>query len=164
MWGEPGTNGQHAYYQLIHQGPASIPCDFIGFEKTLNPVGKHHDLLTANVLAQTEALAFGKTREEVAGEGVPARLVPHRVFEGNRPTNTMLADRLTPATLGKLSRCTSTACSPRGRSGASTRSTSGASSWARRSPTGSPRVRVRGRAGARARLVDEHLPHGAKDV
>jgi glucose-6-phosphate isomerase len=101
-WGEPGTNGQHSFYQLIHQGTKLIPCDFIGFCETLNPLGNHHDLLLANVFAQTEALAFGKTAEEVEAEGVPAELVPHKVFEGNRPTNTILADKLTPAALGKL--------------------------------------------------------------
>jgi len=101
-WGEPGTNGQHSFYQLIHQGTRLIACDFIGFEHTLNPLGEHHDLLMANVFAQAEALAFGKTEEEVRAEGTADWLVPHRVFEGNRPTNTLLADRLTPATLGKL--------------------------------------------------------------
>ena len=101
-WGEPGTNGQHSFYQLIHQGTRLIPADFIGFLHSLNPLGNHHDLLTANVFAQGEALAFGKTAEEVAAEGTDASLVPHRVFEGNRPTNTLLLDRLTPATLGKL--------------------------------------------------------------
>jgi glucose-6-phosphate isomerase len=101
-WGEPGTNGQHSFYQLIHQGTRLIQCDFIGFLHTLNPLGEHHDLLMANVFAQTEALAFGKTAEEVRAEGTPDWLVPHRVFEGNRPTNTLLAERLTPATLGKL--------------------------------------------------------------
>jgi glucose-6-phosphate isomerase len=101
-WGEPGTNGQHSFYQLIHQGTRLIPCDFIAFAQTLNPLGRHHDMLLANVFAQTEALAFGKTAKEVEAEGTPARLVPHRVFEGNRPSNTLLLDRLTPATLGKL--------------------------------------------------------------
>ena len=102
IWGQPGTNGQHAFYQLIHQGTKLIPCDFIGFYQALNPLGPHHDLLMANFFAQTEALAFGKTAEEVAAEGVPAFQVPHRTFEGNRPTNTILAPRLTPETLGKL--------------------------------------------------------------
>ncbi len=102
VWGEPGTNGQHSFYQLIHQGTRLIPCDFIGFVQTLNPLQPHHDLLMANVFAQTEALAFGKTAEQVAAEGTPASLVPHRVFTGNRPTSTILADRLTPATLGSL--------------------------------------------------------------
>ena len=97
-WGEPGTNGQHSFYQLIHQGTRLIPCDFIGFAHTLNPIGDHHDLLMANVFAQAEALAFGKTAEQVRAEGTADWLVPHRVFEGNRPTNTLLADRLTPAT------------------------------------------------------------------
>jgi glucose-6-phosphate isomerase len=101
-WGEPGTNGQHSFYQLIHQGTRLIPCDFIAFVHALNPVGRHHDMLMANVFAQTEALAFGKTREQVKAEGTPDWLVPHRVFEGNRPSNTILAERLTPATLGKL--------------------------------------------------------------
>src|SRR5580692_8331049 len=101
-WGEPGTNGQHSFYQLIHQGTRLIPCDFIAFVKSLNPLGRHHDMLLANVFAQTEALAFGKTREEVKAEGTPDWLVPHRVFEGNRPSNTILAERLTPAALGKL--------------------------------------------------------------
>jgi len=101
-WGEPGTNGQHSFYQLIHQGTVLIPCDFIGFNKGLNPLGEHHDLLMANVFAQTEALAFGKTPDQVRHEGTPEELVPHRVMEGNRPSNTILADRLTPETLGKL--------------------------------------------------------------
>jgi glucose-6-phosphate isomerase len=101
-WGEPGTNGQHSFYQLIHQGTVLIPCDFIGFNKGLNPLGEHHDLLMANVFAQTEALAFGKTPDQVREEGTPEELVPHRVMEGNRPSNTILADRLTPETLGKL--------------------------------------------------------------
>jgi glucose-6-phosphate isomerase len=101
-WGEPGTNGQHSFYQLIHQGTRLIPCDFIAFNKTLNPLGRHHDMLLANVFAQTEALAFGKTAEQVKAEGTPDWLVPHRVFEGNRPSNTILAERLTPETLGKL--------------------------------------------------------------
>jgi glucose-6-phosphate isomerase len=102
FWGEPGTNGQHSFYQLIHQGTKLIPCDFIGFGKTLNPLGNHHDLLMANVFAQGEALAFGKTPEQVKAEGTPDWLVPHRVFEGNRPSNTILAETLTPAVLGKL--------------------------------------------------------------
>jgi len=102
FWGEPGTNGQHSFYQLIHQGTKLIPCDFIGYLHTLNPLGDHHDLLTANVFAQTEALAFGKTPEQVREEGTPDWLVPHRVFEGNRPTNTLLVDQLTPYTLGQL--------------------------------------------------------------
>jgi len=101
-WGEPGTNGQHSFYQLIHQGTRVIPCDFIAFVKPLNPLGRHHDLLIANVCAQTEALAFGKTSEQVEAEGTPEWLVPHRVFEGNRPSNTILAQRLTPEALGKL--------------------------------------------------------------
>jgi glucose-6-phosphate isomerase len=101
-WGEPGTNGQHSFYQLIHQGTRLMPCDFIAFYHTLNPLGRHHDMLLANVFAQTEALAFGKTPEEVKAEGTPDWLVLHRVFEGNRPSNTILAERLTPETLGKL--------------------------------------------------------------
>jgi glucose-6-phosphate isomerase len=101
-WGEPGTNGQHSFYQLIHQGTRLIPCDFIAFGQALTPLGRHHDLLIANVLAQSEALAFGKTAAEVKAEGVPAALVPHKVFEGNRPSNTILADKLTPAVLGEL--------------------------------------------------------------
>ena len=101
-WGEPGTNGQHSFYQLIHQGTRLIPCDFIAFSKPLNPLGRHHDMLIANVCAQTEALAFGKTPAQVEAEGTPKWLVPHRVFEGNRPSNTIMADKLTPETLGKL--------------------------------------------------------------
>ncbi len=102
FWGEPGTNGQHSFYQLIHQGTKIIPCDFIGFYQTLNPLGRHHDMLLANVFAQGEALAFGKTAEQVKAEGTPDWLVPHRTFEGNRPSTTILAERLTPETLGKL--------------------------------------------------------------
>jgi glucose-6-phosphate isomerase len=101
-WGEPGTNGQHSFYQLIHQGTRLIPCDFVCFANSLNPLGNHHDLLVANVFAQAEALAFGKTSEEVAAEGNPDWLVPHRTFPGNRPSNVLMADRLTPATLGAL--------------------------------------------------------------
>ena len=101
-WGEPGTNGQHSFYQLIHQGTRLIPCDFIAFAHALNPLGAHHDMLLANVFAQTEALAFGKTSEQVKAEGTPDWLVPHRVFEGNRPSNTLFAERLTPETLGRL--------------------------------------------------------------
>ncbi len=101
-WGEPGTNGQHSFYQLIHQGTKLIPCDFIAFIEPLHPLGRHHDMLVANALAQAEALAFGKTRQEVQAEGAPAWLVPHRTFEGNRPSNMILAQRLTPETLGKL--------------------------------------------------------------
>src|SRR5207244_13196832 len=98
--GEPGTNGQHSFYQLLHQGTTLIPCDFIAFHRTLNPLGRHHDLLLANVLAQAEALAFGKTADQVRAEGTAERLVPHRTFEGNRPTAVILAERLTPETLG----------------------------------------------------------------
>jgi glucose-6-phosphate isomerase len=101
-WGEPGTNGQHSFYQLIHQGTRLIPCDFIAFSQTLNPLGRHHDILLANVFAQAEALAFGKTSEQVKAEGTPDWLIPHRVFEGNRPSNTILVERLSPKTLGKL--------------------------------------------------------------
>ncbi len=101
-WGEPGTNGQHSFYQLLHQGTKLVPCDFIGFCQSLNPIGDHHDLLVSNIFAQSEALAFGKTAEEVRAEGTPEWLVPHRVFEGNRPSTTILADRLTPEVLGKL--------------------------------------------------------------
>jgi glucose-6-phosphate isomerase len=101
-WGEPGTNGQHSFYQLIHQGTRLIPCDFIAFSQALNPLGRHHDLLLANVFAQSEALAFGKTPEQVKAEGTPDWLVPHRVFEGNRPSNTLLLERLTPEALGRL--------------------------------------------------------------
>jgi glucose-6-phosphate isomerase len=102
FWGEPGTNGQHSFYQLIHQGTETIPCDFIGFMHSNNPLGDHHDLLMANVFAQTEALAFGKTPEQVREEGTPENLAPHRAFDGNRPTNTILAERLDPETLGSL--------------------------------------------------------------
>jgi len=102
FWGEPGTNGQHSFYQLIHQGTKLIPCDFIAFSRALNPLGRHHDILIANVFAQSEALAFGKTAEQVKAEGTPDWLVPHRVFEGNRPSTTILAEQLTPETLGKL--------------------------------------------------------------
>jgi len=101
-FGEPGTNGQHSFYQLIHQGTRIIPCDFIAFSKSLNPLGEHHDILMANMFAQGEALAVGKTREEVEAEGTADWLVPHRVFEGNRPSNTLLAERLTPETFGSL--------------------------------------------------------------
>jgi glucose-6-phosphate isomerase len=102
FWGEPGTNGQHSFYQLIHQGTSLIPCDFIGFGQTLNPVGNHHPLLMANVFAQTEALAFGKTAAEVKADGVPDFQIAHRTFAGNHPSNTILAERLTPEVLGKL--------------------------------------------------------------
>jgi glucose-6-phosphate isomerase len=101
-WGEPGTNGQHSFYQLIHQGSRLIPCDFIGFHQSLNPLGEHHDLLMSNVFAQPEALAFGKTPEQVKEEGTPDPIIPHRVMEGNRPSNVILAERLTPGTLGSL--------------------------------------------------------------
>jgi glucose-6-phosphate isomerase len=101
-WGEPGTNGQHSFYQLIHQGTKVIPCDFIGFAKSLNPRGDHHDILTANLFAQAEALAFGKTSADVKAQGTADWLVPHRTFEGNRPSNMILAEKLTPEMLGKL--------------------------------------------------------------
>jgi glucose-6-phosphate isomerase len=101
-WGEPGTNGQHSFYQLIHQGTRLIPVDLIGFGKTLNPLGDHHDILSSNVFAQAQALAFGKTEEEVRAEGTPEAVVPHRVMEGNRPTNVILAEQLTPFVLGSL--------------------------------------------------------------
>src|SRR5204863_3928494 len=101
-WGEPGTNGQHSFYQLIHQGTRLVACDFFGFCQSLNPIGRHHDLLMANVFAQAEALAFGKTADEVRAEKIPEWLVPHRTFEGNRPSNTFLLERLSPAALGKL--------------------------------------------------------------
>ena len=102
FWGEPGTNGQHSFYQLIHQGTKLIPCDFIGFAQPLEPLGDHHDLLMANMFAQTEALAFGKTADVVKREGAPDALVPHKEFDGNRPTTTILAERLTPGVLGAL--------------------------------------------------------------
>jgi glucose-6-phosphate isomerase len=102
VWGQPGTNGQHAFYQLIHQGTKLIPCDFIGFVQSLNPIGRHHDLLMSNFFAQTEALAFGKTPEELSAEGCPAELVPHRTFTGNRPTNTLMLEKLTPTSLGAI--------------------------------------------------------------
>ena len=102
FWGEPGTNGQHSFYQLIHQGTRMIPCDFIGFARSANPLGRHHDLLMANVFAQAEALAFGKTADMVRAEGVPESLVPHKTFPGNRPSTTILAERLTPRVLGSL--------------------------------------------------------------
>jgi len=102
IWGEPGTNGQHAFYQLIHQGTKLIPCDFIGFLQSQNPIGKHHDLLMANLFAQSEALAFGKTADEVRAEGVKPELVSHRTFPGNRPSSVLLLERLTPAALGRL--------------------------------------------------------------
>ncbi|MGH2689789.1 MAG: glucose-6-phosphate isomerase, partial [Actinomycetota bacterium] len=102
VWGQPGTNGQHAFYQLIHQGTRLVPADLIGFCRPAHPLGRHHDLLMSNLFAQAQALAFGKTADEVAADGVPAWLVPHRTFPGNRPTNTILAEELTPRTLGSL--------------------------------------------------------------
>ena len=143
-WGEPGTNGQHSFYQLIHQGTKLIPCDFIAFAQPLNPLGRHHDLLLANVFAQAEALAFGKTSQEVQAEGTPAWLVPHRTFEGNRPSNTILLERLTPAALGKLVALYEQSVFTQGASGRSTRSTSGGSSWGRCLPSASsPNSRAR---------------------
>ena len=138
-WGEPGTNGQHSFYQLIHQGTRLIPCDFIAFAQALNPLERHHDMLLANVIAQAEALAFGRTAEQVKADGTPDWLVPHRVFDGNRPSNTILLDRLTPRHWESWSRCMSTACSPKAPSGTSIRSISGASSSARRWPSASSR-------------------------
>jgi len=102
FWGEPGTNGQHSFYQLLHQGTRLVPCDFIAFAESLNPLGEHHELLLANVLAQGEALAFGRTADEVRAEGAPEAVVPHRVMEGNRPSNTIVVERLEPASLGSL--------------------------------------------------------------
>ena len=135
VWGEPGTNGQHSFYQLLHQGTQAVPCDFIVFGQSLNPAGRHHDLLVANALAQAEALAFGKTLPEVKAEGVPAWLAPHRAFPGNRPSSTLMLDRLTPRRPGQgWLPSTSTACSPRGPCCAWTPSTSGGWSWARRWP------------------------------
>ena len=131
FWGEPGTNGQHSFYQLIHQGTRLIPVDLISFGKGLNPLRDHHDILSSNVFAQAHALAFGKTEEEVRAEGTPEAVVPHRVMPGNRPTNVLLAEILTPASSARWWRYTSTACSRREPSGASTLSTNGASSWAR---------------------------------
>ena len=137
-WGEPGTNGQHSFYQLIHQGTKLIPCDFIAFDRSLNPLGDHHDLLVANVFAQTEALAFGKTPEQVREEGTPDELVPHRVFEGNRPSNAIMAERARPRGARQPRRpLRAQRLHPGRRSGGSTRSTSGASSSARRWRSGS---------------------------
>ena len=136
-WGEPGTNGQHSFYQLIHQGTRLIPCDFLAFHQPLNLLGRHHDLLMANVFAQTEALAFGKTAEEVKNESTPDWLVPHRVFEGNRPSNTILAERLTPEALGKLVALSSIQCLRKERSGISTPSINGGSNWAKSWPSAS---------------------------
>ena len=136
-WGEPGTNGQHSFYQLIHQGTKLIPCDFIAFYRSLNPLGRHQDLLIANVLAQSEALAFGKTPEEVKAEGTPDWLVPHRLFEGNRPSTTIIADQLTPAFSASSLPSTSTASSRRARSGTSIRLTNGASNSVKPLPSAS---------------------------
>ena len=138
IWGEPGTDGQHSFYQLLHQGTKLVPCDFIGFCRPLSPLVDQHNLLMANLFAQAEALAFGKTAEELTAEGSPAFQTPFRVTEGNRPSNVILDGRPDPASaLAPWSRCTSTACSPRARSGASTPTTSGASSLARSSRSGS---------------------------
>ena len=143
-WGEPGTNGQHSFYQLIHQGTKLIPVDLIGFAQTLNPLGEHHDILMSNVFAQAEALAFGKTAEEVRAEDAPEEVVPHRVMEGNRPTNTILAERLTPHTLGALVALYEHSVFTQGTVWGSTASTSGAWSSARPSPSGSsPSSRAR---------------------
>ena len=139
FWGEPGTNGQHSFYQLIHQGTKLIPVDLIGFAKTLNPLGDHHDILMSNVFAQAEALAFGKTEDEVRAEGTPEAVVPHRVFEGNRPSNVLLAEQLTPHTLGALVALYEHSVFVQGTVWRSTPSTSGASSSARRSRSGSSR-------------------------
>jgi glucose-6-phosphate isomerase len=138
-WGEPGTNGQHSFYQLLHQGTRLIPCDFIAFEEPLNPLGGQHELLLANVLAQGEALAFGKTIKEVEAEGTAPTIVPHRVFEGNRPSNTLLLKRLTPRALAGWWPSTSTACSPKARFGRSIPSINGAWSSARCWPSASCR-------------------------
>ena len=156
-WGEPGTNGQHSFYQLIHQGTRLIPVDLIGFAKTLNPLGDHHDLLMSNVFAQAEALAFGKTEEEVRAEGTPEDVVPHRVMEGNRPTNMILAERAHPAHAGQPRRALrAQRVHPGRRSGRSTPSTSGASSWARRSPSRIiPELESEHRARPEARQLDQ---------
>ena len=135
-WGEPGTNGQHSFYQLIHQGTKLIPVDLIGFGQTLNPLGEHHDILMSNVFAQAQALAFGKTAEEVRAEGVAEAVVPHKVMEGNRPTNMILAEKLTPYALGDAGGAVRAQRVHPGRPcGGSTPSTSGGSSWARRWPS-----------------------------
>ena len=167
-WGEPGTNGQHSFYQLIHQGTELIPADFIGFTALAQPAAAtHHDLLTANVFAQTEALAFGKTAEQVAAEGTPDWLVPHRVFEGNRPSNTLLLDRLTPRALGSSSHSTSTACSSKARSGG----VNSFDQWGVElgkvlAKKVADELSVRRRAGPRARQLDQRsdppLPRGRR--
>ena len=148
LLGRAGNQRPALLLPVDPSGNRLIPCDFIAFGQPLNPLGRHHDMLLANVFAQTEALAFGKTPEQVKAEGTPDWLVPHRVFEGNRPSNTILAERLTPETLGKLVASTSTASSRRARSGTSTRSTNGASSWARCWPSASSRTGKRGGAQA----------------
>jgi len=143
-WGEPGTNGQHSFYQLIHQGTKLIPCDFIAFAQPLNPLGRHHDLLLANVLAQAEALAFGKTPQEVRDEGTPAWQVPHRAFDGNRPSSTLLLERLTPVALGKLVALYEHSVFTQGAIWGIDSLTSGGSSWGRCLPRAySPNLRVR---------------------
>jgi glucose-6-phosphate isomerase len=147
-FGEPGTNGQHSFYQMIHQGTRLIRCDFIAFGQTLNRLGRHHDILLANLFAQAEALAFGKTAEQVQAEGTPDWLVPHRIFEGNRPSNAILAERLTRKPSVSSSPSTSTMFLRRARFGASTRSTRGASNWASNWRNGSSR---QGRTGSRSR-------------
>ena len=164
-WGEPGTNGQHSFYQLIHQGTRLIPCDFIAFAHALTPLGRHHDILIANVFAQAEALAFGKTAEQVKAEGTPAALVPHRVFEGNRPSNTILADRLTPAVLGQSRRALRAQRLHAGRHlerqpvrPVGRRAGQGARAGDR------PRARKRGATGARARQLHQHPDPALPDV
>ena len=143
-WGEPGTNGQHSFYQLLHQGTKLVPVDLIGFAQSHNPLGEHHDLLMSNVFAQAEALAFGKTAEQVRAEGTPEAIVPHRTMPGNRPPTRSSPRAWTPTRSARSSPCTSTASSPRARSGTSTPSTSGAWSSARRSPRrSSPSCRAR---------------------
>ena len=154
-WGEPGTNGQHSFYQLIHQGTKLIPVDLIGFGQPLNPLRDHHDLLMSNVFAQAEALAFGKTEEEVRAEGTPEAIVPHRVMEGNRPTNVILAEKLTPRMLGSWSRSTSTACSPRACVGDRLLRPVGRRAGQGAGQADHPRARERDRAGARARQLDQ---------
>ena len=155
-WGEPGTNGQHSFYQLIHQGTRLIPCDFIGFGQPLNPLGQHHDMLMANVFAQAEALAFGKTPEEVKAEGTPDWLVPHRTFEGNRPSNTLLLERLTPGGARQAGRAVRAQRVHAGRDlghrlvrPVGRRARQGAR------PADHPGARERDRAGAQARQLDQ---------
>ena len=156
VWGQPGTNGQHAFYQLIHQGTRLIPCDFIGFCASLNPIGVHHDLLVANLLAQTEALAFGRTEAEVAAEGGPPAQVAHRVFEGNRPTTTLLAEALTPHTPGQPDRAVRASRVHAGHD-LGHRLVRPVGRRARQGARRQDRARARGRRSARARprLLDE---------